>query len=351
MLSSVVSSCAEYIHDVSMVSDDYIHDIEIDKTVEPKKLYNQSWETVFNHIFEDMEARCHRDWKQVRRFKKFVKMKVWSLKNLTYWEADDCVQTIMQIIIEGCEAFYRTQYEEFFKKRWKVELSSCFDPESKKFLGYKLSHLKQIYKVHKDTGAGFKELCDMYKTPIRPSRAQFSTWMFRHLENKYASQMTKFFGPKRAFESARLRTETFSVKIQDDSAKHWVGACSLLTKKEILVPAIILEKKPEFAKTIGTALLSRSLVDDPESPISLMADDSWQNQPELMRQVRKFRETHNDVIKLVISLPEKPKGEISIPNTISETVRPLASHFNLGVKDFISAIRGIFGHDSNLQTA
>jgi hypothetical protein len=306
------------------------------------RFIDQSWESVFNQIFVDLENRCFRDRVQVRRFKRFVKMKIWSLKNLTYWESEDCVQTIMQIMTEGVDAFYRLQYEEFFKRKWRFNQTSCFDffkrpqdPEKSDdgkrhkvhvvFKGYKLSHLRELYKIHKTTGVSFEDVCRIFKTPIRTTRAQFSTWMFRHLENKYNSQMTKFFCPKRAFESARLKTETI----------------------ETVSPGVT-------KKVIGTTILSRSVVDDPESPVSLMIDDRWENQPELMRQVSKFCDSHKDVIKLLIDLPSDDldlKGEgRSHAQQIISVVRPIAENFNLGVKDFICAIRGLFGHDSSLQT-
>jgi hypothetical protein len=317
-----------------------VHDIPWDFPIEsvPKpgiRFLDQSWESVFNQIFADLEDRCFRDRIQIRRFKRFVKMKIWNLKNLTYWEPEDCVQTIMQIVSEGVDAFYRLQHEEFFKRRWYFDgLQQCFTSKShggkdkQVFVGFKLSHLRKLYKVSKSTGVPFKEVVRIFRKPLCASRAQFSTWMFRHLENKYNSQMTKFFCPKRAFESARLRTESYETTIQ--------------------------EGEPVVKKVIGTTILSRSIVDDPESPVSLMIDEDWENQPELVRQMSKFCDTHKDVIKLLIELPSDGldmKGEgKSRSKGILDVVRPIADSFNLEVKEFICAIRGLFGNDRALQT-
>ena len=232
-------------------------------------------QSMFEKAFAELEIRCFRDAKHLRKFKQFVWGKIRSMHNITHLEIEDCVQIVMGILDKGCVAYYRGQLVELQEYRDDPERAS------------------------------------------RPRRfcALLSTFIVRHVNNKYNSFMTQFFAPIRAFESCRLRTEE-QIIIRRDA-----------------------KGEPVYKTVPGTILLSRFDVDDPSSPSGLIEDERPYAQPNLMLLLQEFKQSHKGVISLINRLQD---ADVRKADAV-QSIQPVAQNFGLTTKEFVKAIRGLFG--------
>lgn len=228
---------------------------------------------VFDQLFDALASSCAREARSFYRFKPFVRAKTSSMHNITHMDIDDCVQIVMGILYRGCEAFYRTQ---------KEELQKYVSPT-----------------------------CGKTK---RESRAQMTTFMYRHIQNKYNSFMTSFFLESRAFESCRLQV------LETEGGDGHEGQ--------------------KFA--VGTRLLTRTDVTATDGSVDQMYDWGLMARTDFRAVVNEFYEKKRDVVDLIL--------DESVLE-VDERVKWEARAVGLSTQNFISAVRGLFGNSTLSNTA
>ncbi len=257
----------------------------------------------FEAAFAVLESRCFRDAKDLRRFKPLIWGRVMAMHKVTHLDIDECIQNVLHIVDQGCQNFYRTQSEELSK------------------------------------------YCDPTNTQEkRASRARMSTFIFGHVTNKYNSFMTSFFAPIRTFEAGRVRTmdeEVHGIDTDGHLARALAeGRVDLRGGKEITVD----ENKVIRVRRPGTEPLARHNVDDPTCPV--LEQKRHGMRPDLMAALGEFAETHRGAIDLIVALSESEP----CPPGLKESFGSLARTYGLSLRDFMSAVRGIFGQDQRFQS-
>lgn len=268
-----------------------------------KRLEEEEALRVFDVSFAAIEARCFRDAKDLRRFKSMIWGKVKALHKVTHLDMEECVQIILQIVDKGCQNFYRLQYEDLMK--------------------------------YCDPATGDQ--------PKREARARLSTWMYGHVTKKYNSLMTGFFAPIRAYDAGRVRTiveEVVGIDTDGSTAKALAeGRVELKSYETLTVDANKVIRK----KTAGTMGLSRYDVDDPACPV--LTESGYSRQPDLVANLSEFIDAHKGVIQLIVSLRESDP----CPTGLVESFGSVAKQYGLTTRDFMSAVRGLFGQNQCLQ--
>lgn len=266
---------------------------------------DESARRMFDRAFDELEQRCLRDARDLRRFKAMIWGKVKTYHNITHLEYDECVQVILQIVDKGCQSFYRTQHEELLKY--------CQPSEG--------------------------------DAPKRPSRASMSTFMYGHVIKKFNSLMSAFFAPIRTFEAGRIRTDITEV-VGIDTKGHVAKA---LSEGKIRLPKGVTLTVGEDKKIIktspGTIGLQRHDIHEPGCPLLEYTEDSYKKRPDLMAQLTEFMEEHRGVIQVLVSLGETER----CPPHLVDEVGDIAGVMGISVGDFTKAVRGLFGQDQYLQ--
>lgn len=258
---------------------------------------------MFDEAFAVFERRCPRDAKDLRKYKPMMWGKVKAMHNVTHLDWEDCAQVILHIIDRGLQNFYALQRDELMK--------------------------------YCNPNPG--------DSPKLMSRARLSTWLYGHVVNKYNSAMTSFFAPMRTFDTGRIRHDIEEV-IGYDTDGHLARALKegrvRLKKGETIT---VGPDKKIVRRTPGTIGLSRYDIDDPACPA--ISDRDYARRPDLMTALNEFVSQNERTIGLIVSLDEKAP----CPGELVQSFSSMAARYGLSLRDFMSAVRGLFGQDQRFQ--
>lgn len=220
---------------------------------------DHAFDEMFERVFHEIESLCRRDWKDIARFKPFARSKVLDMASVTQSDKLDCLQILVSYhLFRGCRNFYDEKY--------------------------------RLAKAER----GDNRRCSLF------------TFLYRHLNFKYKSEMTKHFTLSRAFQSGRV----------------W-------------------SKYRDVIHTLGTDRL-QAIDSDSEAGQNIASTDPSSN-PERLAMMKEFIGQNREALRPLLELSSRDLATTSSNfRSAVFSVKRLARSLEMDAEVFTRAVYGLF---------